>query len=333
VTRPPILRVATRDPSLTATVIDRRPLRYAEGPDPRLDRPAHVRAGSSLAWIGDRLALIQDDANFLALIDPTTAAVEAVTLPAGKGGIRLFDKLRGNKKKKLDLEACVVVQERGAHLFLAFGSGSTDHREKVLVVRGLGTAHPRITLVKAGNFYQALRTAPGLAPGRLNLEGVAQLGSTLRFFSRGNGKERDGELPVNATCDIDLKGLLAYLDSFEDEPPIPTAVTQYALGELEGVPLGFTDAAHIGDSVIYSAAAEASPDAVEDGGVTGSAIGIIDSAGTGRWTPIVERGGAPFREKVEGLVLARTKGRLHVVIDADDPETASELCTLELDGV
>jgi hypothetical protein len=332
VTRPPIHRISLRDPSLRATVIDRRPLRYAKGADASLDRPAHVRAGSSLAWIGDRLALIQDDANFLALVHPETAAVDAITLPAGKGGVRLFDKLRGNKKKKLDLEACIVVPDARGPFFLAFGSGSTDRRETVLAIRGLGTVDPQISLVKAERFYEELRRAPGLAPGRLNLEGVAHLGDTLRFFSRGNGKERDGELPVNATCDIGLEALLAYLDSPDDDPPVPAAVTQYDLGELDGVPLGFTDAAHLGGGVIYSAAAEASPDAVEDGGVTGSAIGVFDAKGKGRWTPIVE-GGKVFAGKVEGLVLAKAKGRLYVVVDADDPEAASELCTLELNGV
>lgn len=332
-TRSPLYRVSHRDAKLTATVVDRRPLHYAAGADPTLDRPAHVRAGSSLAWIGGKLALVQDDANFLALVHPETAEVDAVTLPAGKGGVRLFDKLRGNKKKKLDLEACVVVEDRGAPLFLAFGSGSTDKREKVLTIRGLGTVDPQIALIKAPKFYQELRRTPGLAPGRLNLEGVAQLGDALRFFSRGNGKERDGELPVNATCDIRLEALLAYLESPDDDPPLPTEVTQYDLGALDGVPLGFTDAAHLGDGIIYSAAAEASPDAVEDGGVTGSAIGIFDADGKGRWTPIVEQGGKVFGGKVEGLVLAKAKGRLYVVVDADDSETASELCTLQLDGV
>jgi hypothetical protein len=40
---------ATPDPALEARVLSRTPLRYAEGADPDLDRPAHVRAGSSLA--------------------------------------------------------------------------------------------------------------------------------------------------------------------------------------------------------------------------------------------------------------------------------------------
>jgi hypothetical protein len=36
-----------------------------------------VRAGSSLSWFGDRLALIQDDANFLVLIEPHSLQARA----------------------------------------------------------------------------------------------------------------------------------------------------------------------------------------------------------------------------------------------------------------
>src|SRR5688572_25398260 len=88
-------------------VLSRRPLHYAEGADAKLDRPAHVRAGSGCSFIeGTRtLAVVQDDSNFLALVDVDTGKTRAITLPAGVGGLRQFDSKRGNKKQKMDLEA------------------------------------------------------------------------------------------------------------------------------------------------------------------------------------------------------------------------------------
>ena len=97
--------VARHDPRLIARVVARWPLRYADGADAAVDRPAHVRAGSSLAWVGDRLVVVQDDANFLALVDPRDASVQVTTLPAAAGGTRQFDDGRGNKRLKMDLEA------------------------------------------------------------------------------------------------------------------------------------------------------------------------------------------------------------------------------------
>lgn len=330
----PLQRPATLDPTLTAIVVDQRPLFYAEGPDPALDRPAHVRAGSSLAWVPGGIALIQDDANFLAIVDPESARVRSITLPAGEGGFRQFDKIRGNKKSKLDLEACVAVEYQGATRLLGFGSGSTHRREQVLVVGALGDERPDIGMLYAEGLYALLRSVPGFAPGQLNLEGAAVVGDQLRLFSRGNGKTRDGEAPVNATCDLDLAGLMAYLLAPNRcAPPSPTDIATYSLGLLGGVPLSFTDAAPWKEGVIFSAAAEATKDAIEDGLVTGSAIGVIDAAGAARWTPIVDGSGANFTGKVEGVVAGKAAGRLYVVVDADDPDAASLLCTVDVRGL
>src|SRR5687768_17520776 len=107
-----------RDPGLHARIIRRDPLTYRDGADERIDRPAHVRAASGLAWLGDRLAIIQDDASFIALIDasgnaggsaeskdggggpraggtvsvhPVPGGIDVLTLPPGAGGLRQFD--------------------------------------------------------------------------------------------------------------------------------------------------------------------------------------------------------------------------------------------------
>lgn len=331
----PILhRLAGFDPGLSIRVIRRTPLFYSSGADSALDRPAHVRAGSSLARWGDRLALIQDDANFLALVDPVTASVDSLTLPAGKGGVRQFDDLRGNKKQKLDLEACLSISEEEGMTFFAFGSGSTERREKLLTVRQAGKGTPVVSLTELPALYQVLRATPGFAPGRLNIEGVILVGEHLRFFGRGNGKEREGVRPVNATCDLPLHEFLAYCGAPERvPPPNPLNVVQYDLGDLDGVPLGFTDATVVGGSIVYSAAAEASPDAVDDGVVTGSALGVIDPQGRARWSPIKDDRGELFVGKVEGVIAAEVPGSFYVVLDGDDPTAPSELCVVELSGL
>ena len=70
------MNVGRHDPSRGARVVARAPLLYERGPDAALDRPAHMRAGSALVALPDaRLAVIQDDACFLAVIDPGRAFV------------------------------------------------------------------------------------------------------------------------------------------------------------------------------------------------------------------------------------------------------------------
>ena len=81
---------AHHDPRLLVQVLNRRPLRYSAGADPSLDRPAHVRAASSLVRVGDSMLAIQDDAHFVALIDPDSWEVRAIPLPPGPFTYRVF---------------------------------------------------------------------------------------------------------------------------------------------------------------------------------------------------------------------------------------------------
>ena len=118
-------------------------------------------------------------------------------------------------------------------------------------------------------------------------------------------------------------------------PPAPdlTTVTRYDLGTIDGVPLTFTDAAARGSDLLFLAAAEASPDAVRDGALFGVVLGIIQPDGEARWTRLLDRDGTPLLAKAEGLLLDRAvQGRAFAVVDADDPERATQLISIELRG-
>ncbi|MCI0728816.1 MAG: hypothetical protein L0332_19160 [Chloroflexi bacterium] len=326
---------AHHDPALAARVVNQTPLLYRAGPDPAADRPGHVRAGSSLALVRGRLVIIQDDANLIALLHPPDASVEAILLPAGHQGKRLFDDGRGNKRWKLDLEACAAVPAGLEEWLVAFGSGSTPLRERLVVLSNLDGETPQVAVYDAPAFYAALRAAADFAGSELNIEGAVYLGDgRLRLFQRGNGAPRGDVQPVNATADVSWPALHAYLgDPRPDAAFTLDDVTQYDLGRVAGVRLTFTDAARCGDTLFFSATAEASPDAIHDGPVAASAIGLIHPGGAARWTVLEDVQGGIFPGKVEGLAFQpEESGRAYVIVDKDDPETPSQLCQVELAG-
>ena len=335
-------RVATLDPALHATVRSRVPLFYALGADADTDRPAHVRAGSALSWSGTRLAVVQDDSNFVALVDPATGHTDVVTLAAGHEGRRQFDEHRGNKRWKLDLEASVRVNRYGDEAVIAFGSGSTAMRERVLLLRpprrpgmeGTAADVPVAHLVDATALYASLRALHAFSGSELNIEGAALVGDRVRLFQRGNGAPRDGRLPIDAHCDVSCAALLAYLaDPVNVAVPQISDVVSYELGAIDGVRLTFTDATAHGDRVFYLAAAEASPDTFADGPVSGVAIGVIAANGVTRWAVLRDESGAPFTAKAEGIALDPVNpDRAFVVLDRDDPALPSDLCVVELTG-
>jgi hypothetical protein len=327
---PPVVR-ARRDSALTARVVSRWELRYSAGELPSEDRPPYVRAGSGLAWFGTKLAVVQDDANFIALVEPTTRVVDSVTLPRDAGGLRQFDEGRRNKADKLDLESCCVVTMDGREALFAFGSGSTAARERVAIVEESAGAY-RVRVVHAPALYATLRECREFSGSELNVEGVVWHEGKLRFFQRGNGSPTRGLLPKSATLDIPWRDLVGVL-SGEARRLVVENVQVYDLGDVSGTPLTFTDATLAkGGATLYLATAEASPDAVRDGPVTGTVLGVI-VRNRARSALLVDANGAPFIEKAEGIALSREDpARVFIVLDADDPARPSELCEVVLGG-
>ena len=202
-------RIATQDATLQAVVISRQPLHYATGEDIAEDRPAHVRAASSITWIDHRIALVQDDANFVALLEPGNGAVYPIVLPRGEGGLRQFDDARGNKKFKLDLEACAALPGEHESSLLAFGSGSKKRRRNVAVIDRWQHAEPRVQLHDATTLYEALEAEVAFAGSDMNIEGALVTSDCIRLFGRGNGQPKRGLIPLNATCELRIDELLA----------------------------------------------------------------------------------------------------------------------------
>ena len=323
------------DDALKARIVRRVAMRYAAGADASHDKPAYVRSASGLAWVGNRLAVIQDDASFLALVDPDTGLAEGFPLPAGPGGARQFDDARGNKAGKLDLEAIALVPTRDGVRLAAFGSGSLPPRETVVVISFVPPAPPAIVVHPASAFYARLRAATWFAGSDMNVEGALYVDGALKLFGRGNGAAVGALRPVNASCDVVWTDLVAHLERPASVlPPTPQRITQYDLGTLDGVPLGFTDAAQgRGSAIVYAAAAEISPDATRDGEVRGSVLGVIGPEPIHvRWTVLQDETGR-FLGKVEGIAFdARDAARLYAAVDFDDHTRPSELLEVALSG-
>jgi hypothetical protein len=180
------------------------------------------------------------------------------------------------------------------------------------------------------------------AGSELNVEGAIYQDGRLRLFGRGNGAARGDVRPVNATCEIEWAALRAHIEDDRLPPPAPFDVVQYELGAIGNARLTFTDAAlgwasgTAARPVLYSAAAEASPDATRDGEVAGSAIGVIEhreGETTARWVELCDQTGGRLPLKAEGIVLAHgPPGRLLVVVDVDAHDHPSELLEVQLEG-
>jgi hypothetical protein len=213
---------------------------------------------------------------------------------------------------------------------LLLGSGSTPARMRASLVT-LGPTGPAFVVADLTPVYLAVAGALEIPVDRLNLEGACVLGDRLRWFQRGNAA---AGVP-SAEVDVDLPELLAAVTGKGSGGGGVSvgAARRHDLGAVAGVALAVTDAVGLPDGrVLCSAAAEDTPNAVDDGPVVGSALALLDDEGVRAVAalPVPDDGG-PY--KVEGLAVHETTGdgaRLLAVVDADDPDAASTELILRL---
>lgn len=314
---------ATRSAEFTATLGTPRALYYERGADEASGLPAHVRAASAIRRRGTRLVIVQDDVNAFAVLDPSTYTARPLLLPAAAGGARMFDEAHGNKKQKLDLEACIALPDGR---LVALGSGSSPYRERLVVVAADTVGSARI--VDAGALYAELRVHADSNGAELNIEGAVVHGDSVRLLQRGNGKH--GSRPWNAVLDLALEEFVAWLDQPYGRLVV-RRILDVDLGTVRGVPVGFSDATVTADGrMAFLACAEDSADAVTDGPVVSCLFGWLDDGdGAAVMTDVLDGDGRPTSLKLEGIE-ASVDGSptFDVVADMDRPDVPSSIARL-----
>jgi hypothetical protein len=279
------------------------------------DDGSPVRAASAVAPFGDGWLVAQDDATHAAWLRPgTTVAVRVVE---SIDGLEVFSEAAGTKHLKPDFEAACALPSG----VVLLGSGSSAARMRASLV----TLAADFTVADLTPAYRKVALALGLSPGQLNLEGACVIGDRLRWFQRAN---LAAGAPT-ASVDVDLAALLAAISGAGSADQINIdGVRRYDLGDIDGVALAVTDAVALPDGrLLVSAAAEDTPNAVDDGPVVGAAIALLDDS------QVVAVAELPAADKVEGLaVRSTTAEEIHLlaVVDADDPVIPSRRLDLRI---
>ena len=282
----------------------------------------YLSAASALVRAGSFLYVVADDELHLGVFRAMdNSPGQLIRLFEGELPTPKFER----KKLKPDLEALMKLPAgesfpNGA--LLALGSGSRRNRHKGALLR-----------LDAEGALQELPEpvdlSPILAPledafHALNIEGAVVVGDEVRLFQRGNRRHRE-----NAIIRFPLSSFLDALTAERASTLTPLAIGMIDLGEIDGIPFCFTDAAALPDgNIVFTAIAEDTSDAYNDGPCTAGAIGILDGNGLlHRLTPLE----APYKiEGVDALVDGDVI-RLLLVTDADDPAIPAALFSATMD--
>ncbi|WP_303310815.1 hypothetical protein [Hymenobacter sp. BT730] len=291
----------------------------------------NLPSASGIEILGEVAYVIGDDSPFL-------YQLAASSLTAGEK-VPLFETAhfstgRIPKDIKLDLECLTALTTaKGEVGLLVLGSGATAAREQGFWVPLPGTtgAAGSVYPLALGGLYAALRL---LLPSGivLNLEAAAATATELLLFQRTVGAEAG-----NLVFRLPLEATLAYLH--HHTPQLPPVHRQFAeLPAIEGKPAGFSGASWFVDRLFITASVEDTQDAVLDGAVLGSFVGILQlTKDNERPLPVALArlelpGGQPYRGKVESVAVRRRTGpgRYELLLVTDDDAGGSTAVTVEV---
>ena len=274
-------------------------------------RELDVASASGVARRADRVFVIGDELREL--------AVYRLSRPDEPGERRPVLAEREGAGKP-DVECLTLLPpfaEAPYGCLLGLGSGSEPDRDRGFAwpLAPDGDLEGEPVELDLGPLWERLREHAGA----LNVEGAAPVGDSLWIFNRGNSA--DGR---NLVAEIPLADVLASIrgDHRLDRCEFG-ALRGYDLGDLEGVPLAFSDATPVADGlVVFTASAEEEGDAGPDGAIRGSVVGTLDASGEVRRLRTIDR-----RWKVEGVYASIDSGVVDFmfVCDQDDPDTPSPL--------
>jgi hypothetical protein len=293
----------------------------------RFDDGTPVTAASAIAPLGEGWLVAQDDSTSAAWLQD--ASVTPLRLLPPVEGHDRFSEAAGTKRLKPDLEVACPAEVDGEPAVLLLGSGSTARRTRGVLVR-LDGGQPVAHAGELTPLYGLVARRLELADGQLNLEGASRHGGTVRWFNRGNLAA--GVRP--GSVDLPLAALVGAVLGRTDAGSVPVEQPRvYDLGEVAGVGLAVTDAVALPDGrQLLSAAAEDTPNAVDDGPVVAAALALVDGGHVLDVAAVPEVDGRV--PKVEGLALRGVRdGAVHLlaVVDDDDPTRPSTALELHVE--
>jgi hypothetical protein len=279
----------------------------------------HLPSASGVEIVGPTAYIVSDDAPYLYLLDAATLA--------STGRTQLFETAefgtgRIPKATKPDLESmAAVVDLAGQAGLLLCGSGSRPNRDRGYFVSLTAAVNPAppARVLDLHALYNQLRAH--LPPGNtLNIEAAATTATELLLLQRSvdGGPALLFGLPLGA--------VLAHLLGLATPAPAPVRVLPFALPALAGHAAGFSGATYVNGKLLVTASVEDTADAVADGAVLGSFVGVVDmKAQTVAFAHLAWPDGRAFLGKVEGLAVRRTlsSGALELLLVTDDDRGGS----------
>lgn len=295
-------------------------------------------SASGMEIIDGVIYIIGDDSPYLYCLDHSLRLINKVELFETVH----FETGRIPKKIKPDLETMTQLTIHGNKYILATGSGSSIQRNKGYLIK-LPTKYNKKFVVNELDFsslFNFLKMNEDIVSdsGELNLEASAVTDEYFILFNRANKKG------VNTALVFNLEEFIVYLTENHELIPFPKVIP-YKLEGINRIPAGFSGAASLDNRIYVTASVEDTDDAIKDGEVLGSFLGIIEANSEGflkgssgqtlsalKSVALIKEGDIPYPGKVESLSIYEKENEQEIIALAvtDNDQGGSELLMLEI---
>lgn len=230
-----------------------------------------IPSASAVEVINGNIYIVGDDSSFLYVLKYDLTILAKVPLYKEKNKNIVENRIL--KKKKADLECITKLSINGYPHLLILGSGSKSPRRDVAFLVKLPTPYNRnhivweISLIKWYSFLRMNEDVAG-SEGVLNLEAAASTSEFLYIFNREN----------NAILRFDMPEFIEFIQGHTEGVPFPTIINA-DLPKIDAIQAEFSGADYFDEKIFFTAAAENTSNAIDDGEIMGSAVGIVSFNG------------------------------------------------------
>ncbi|HEX8549144.1 MAG TPA: hypothetical protein VF691_19425 [Cytophagaceae bacterium] len=228
----------------------------------------NIPSASGVEVINGIIYIIGDDSPYLYCLDHNLKLLEKIELFVSSD----FASGRIPKNMKQDLECMTRIDIQGLPYIFIAGSGANENREVGYLIK-LPTKYNKKHIVKAidlHGLYSLLRSNNEIsAVGVINLEAAACNKNHFYLFNRGSLETS------NVVLEFNLEEFIVFLMENEELVPFPKLIHLH-LPELRGMKAGFSGASCDGKYLYVTASVENTSNAIDDGEVIGSFLGIYE---------------------------------------------------------
>lgn len=280
-----------------------------------------IPSASGIEIYKNKLYIIGDDSAWLFILDRQLKLIEKIPLLKKR---KRLSEARIPKKKKPDFEAMTFVKYKGEKILLIFGSGSKRiKRDKLFAV--YPSRKHEVKEYSLTSLYDYINDGKRKT-SELNIEGVAATDKRIWFLERRTAKRR------NMFYSFDLKQVMDFLFKKERKRPRDIRIGRFDLPSINTIEAGVSGAAMINKyKMIFTASVEDTENAIDDGDILGSFIGIRNFKSYEVNAEVLEKGNNTLKLKVESICILKSKNKTHQLLAVTDSDGGvSELLELEL---